>query len=101
MNEADAAMLEQRICAHPEWFGPGLRSRNEVSVFAPDGSLHRPDRVVERPDGGIDIIDYKFGAERQSYLRQVRRYMDLYREMGFERVRGYVWYVPEEKVVTV
>ena len=101
LDGADAALLRERLEAHPEWFGPGLRSRNEVSVFGPDGSLHRPDRVVERSDGGIDIIDYKFGAERQSYLRQVRRYMDLYREMGFERVRGYVWYVPEEKVVTV
>ncbi|MBO7602935.1 MAG: UvrD-helicase domain-containing protein [Bacteroidales bacterium] len=99
LDEEDKAMLGERLAAHPEWFAPGLRSRNEVSVFGADGTLHRPDRVVEREDGGIDIIDYKFGAEHPSYIRQVRRYMDLYRKMGYENVRGYVWYVPEDKVV--
>ena len=99
LDGADAAMLRDRLAAHPGWFGTGIRSRNEVSVFASDGSLHRPDRVVENADGSIDVIDYKFGAERPSYLRQVRRYMDLYSDMGFKPVRGYVWYVPQDKVV--
>ena len=101
LGAADAAMLRERLDSHPEWFGPGLRTRNEVSVFAADGSLHRPDRVVEHSDGSVDIIDYKFGTERPSYLRQVRRYMDLYRAMGYGPVRGHVWYVPEDKVVEV
>ena len=86
--------------AHPEWFG-GLKARNELSVFGSDGALNRPDRVVVRPDGSVDIIDYKFGAERPSYLRQVGRYMKLYRDMGSRSVRGFVWYVPEDKVVEV
>ncbi|MBR5041840.1 MAG: UvrD-helicase domain-containing protein [Bacteroidales bacterium] len=101
MNGEDAAMLRERIEAHPEWFGPGLRSRNELTVFGSDGTRHRPDRVVEGADGGIIIIDYKFGAGRDSYLWQVRRYMNLWRRMGFSDVRGYVWYVPGDKVVEV
>ena len=70
-------------------------------MFAPDGSVHRPDRVVEAPDGSISVIDYKFGAEHGSYLRQVRRYMALYRAMGYASVHGYLWYVPEDKIVEV
>ena len=49
----------------------------------------------------MTVIDYKFGAERDSYLWQVRRYMKLYRDMGHPSVRGYVWYVPDDKVVEV
>ena len=95
------AMLRERIAAHPEWFSGAGLSRNEVSVFAADGTLHRPDRVVQTAPGEVSIIDYKFGAERDSYLRQVRRYMRLYSELGYKSVRGYVWYVPEDKVVEV
>ena len=57
--------------------------------------------MVLGPDGSITIIDYKFGAERDSYLWQVHRYMKLYRQMGFKTVRGYVWYVLEDHLVEV
>ena len=99
--DADRELLRERIAAHPGWFGAGTRARNELTVFAADGSRLRPDRVVETPGGGIIVIDYKFGAERESYLWQVRRYMRLFRDMGHKDVRGYVWYVPEDKVVQV
>ena len=100
LDPADREMLSQRIGAHPEWFAPGC-ARNEVTVFAANGSRYRPDRVVTLPDGGTAIIDYKFGAARDSYLWQVRNYVRLYRGMGRRNVRGYVWYVPEDKVVEV
>ena len=101
MDPDARALLAARIEAHPEWF-PGTEcARNELTVFDSDGSRNRPDRVVMTPDGGVIVIDYKFGAERNSYLRQVRRYMDLYREMGYPSVRGYVWYVPSDKLVEV
>ena len=98
LDPADRAMLQERMSAHPEWFS-GSRARNELTVFAADGSRLRPDRVMETPEGAIVIVDYKFGEERQSYLYQVRRYMGLYRDMGYSDVRGYVWYVPSDKVV--
>ena len=101
MDAGARAMLASRMEAHPEWFSDAVRARNEVSVFAADGSQHRPDRVVYAADGSIAVIDYKFGAERDSYLRQVSRYMELYRGLGYASVRGYVWYVPEDKVVEV
>ena len=101
LDPAAAALLRERIEAHPEWFTAASRARNELSIFGPDGSLHRPDRVVYAPDGGVTVIDYKFGSERNSYLRQVRRYMDLYRDMGYPSVRGYVWYIPSDKLVEV
>ena len=100
VDGSDRDMLAARMEAHPEWFGTA-RARNEVTLFASDGSRHRPDRVVETPSGGIIVIDYKFGAPRHSHISQVRSYMDLYRGMGYADVRGYVWYVPSDQVVTV
>ena len=57
----------------------------------------RPDRVVVLPDGTVEIIDYKFGERNdEHYSKQVQRYMKHFREMGYESVKGYVWYVLEQ-----
>lgn len=90
------------------WFAPEAASvpgvdtsagmGNEVSVFDTDGALYRPDRVVTAADGSVTVIDYKFGEERPKYMSQVRKYMSLYRRMGCENVRGYLWYVDQDFV---
>lgn len=92
-------LLSGRIGSHPEWFA-GLKTANEVTIIGDDGGCHRPDRVVEDRDG-ITVIDYKFGEERPSHMRQVGNYMRLYRKMGHDNVKGVVWYVREDKVVWV
>jgi ATP-dependent exoDNAse (exonuclease V) beta subunit len=71
---------------------------NETSVIDTDGSVYRPDRVVV--DGSsVQIIDYKFGDHRRSYERQVTRYMDMWRRMGYSEVSGFLWYVDSGNVV--
>ena len=101
-EEGEMALEEllARVGAHPEWFREGLKARNEHSIYAPDGNGYRPDRVVFGSDGLI-VVDYKFGAENPAYTRQVRRYMDIYRKMGYVNVSGAVWYVREDKVTKV
>ena len=95
--ERDSALLKGAILSHPEWFGAGLSALNEVSVIGEDGQMHRPDRVVSGPDGTV-IVDYKFGAPKQKYRYQVGEYVRLYKKMGYEKVYGYLWYVPENRV---
>lgn len=92
------ALLSKRISAHPEFFGGG--GYNEVSIIAPDGKDHRPDRVIET-GGKVTVIDYKFGEPRSEHRRQVRKYMDLYRNMGFREVEGYLWYVFPDRIEAV
>ena len=58
----------------------------------------RPDRVVWTADGGIDIIDYKFGRAKEDYLCQVNSYMKHFHEMGHDLVRGYVWYLDSGQI---
>ena len=95
------SLLEERISsAQAEGWFPEDRTmvENEVSLVDVDGSLHRPDRVVS--DGSsVTIIDYKFGAENQRYMSQIRRYADLYKAMGYTDVKACLWYVFENKIV--
>ena len=79
------------------WFDAGNTVYNELSIINTDGNVERPDRVVIR-GGETVVVDYKFGEERKGYRWQVGRYMKLLRQMGFSRVKGYIWYVKNNKV---
>ena len=97
------SMLAERIAQVSEmgWF-PDDREKvlNEVNVIDTDGGVLRPDRVVV--DGAeVKIIDYKFGEHYPKYERQMNRYADVWRRMGYEKVSAYLWYVHTGKIVQV
>lgn len=94
-------LLLERISAHSEWFSPELKTLNEVAIIDSFGNTNRPDRVLVDEDGGVTVIDFKFGEEDEKYSGQVRRYMRLFREMGYGKVSGYIWYVPIDKIIQV
>lgn len=94
-------LLTERILSKPQWFNSSLKVINETSVIDPSGFVHRPDRVVIDLDGKVSIIDFKFGEESDEHKRQVDRYTKLYHDMGYGQVRGYVWYIPSDKVVEI
>ena len=52
-------------------------------------------------EGRVTVIVFKFGEEDDKYSGQVRRYMRLFREMGYGEVSGYIWYVPIDKIIQV
>ena len=88
------------------WFDQARRYRSvlrETTVIDTDGSLYRPDRVIERNDGSVMIIDYKFGKRDplsdRKYSRQVARYAGLFRRMGYKEVRTAVWFVPDNEII--
>ena len=84
-----------------EWFALGNKVLNESSVlnYSKDGKLsYRPDRVIINGDK-VTVVDYKFGAESASYIKQVSSYISLLKKMGYFNVCGYVWYVSLGKVV--
>ncbi|MBR1872960.1 MAG: UvrD-helicase domain-containing protein [Bacteroidales bacterium] len=75
------------------WF-PSDRSKvlNERDIVSPDGSLHRPDRVI-LDSGRVIIIDFKTGEHRAAYQRQIDSYAALWREMGYTDVQTHLWYL--------
>lgn len=94
-------LLLERISAHSEWFSPELKTLNEVAIIDSFGNTNRPDRVLVDEEGRVTVIDFKFGEEDEKYSGQVRRYMRLFREMGYGEVSGYIWYVPIDKIIQV
>lgn len=94
-------LLGRRLASRPEWFPASalpadMRILNEQTIFGADGSEHRPDRVVLRGREAA-VIDYKFGSRRDSYRRQVMRYVSLLRELGYTVTSAVVWYVENDE----
>ena len=73
------------------WFEGYTRVVTERPSTTPAG-VRPPDRIVWLPSGEVCVIDYKFGAEKKSYYRQVGCYMQLLADMGHTKVSGYIWY---------
>ena len=64
------------------------------------GEYKRPDRVMTRGNEAV-IIDYKFGKELKSHKEQVEEYVKALKAMGYDTVKGYVWYVPTGKITRI
>jgi hypothetical protein len=106
LNESDAGKLQGLVLEKLKtpgvgtWFAPGARVFNEQDIIA-GGGTYRPDRVTITGDRVI-VTDYKFGnLELAKYDRQVGKYVKLLREMGYEQVEGFIWYVMLDKIVKV
>ena len=102
-REETLSGLQARLASVAErgWFSPSARILSEASVMAPGGAEFRPDRVVIHPDGRVEVVDFKFGQPEEAYRRQVQRYVSLYKQMGWEKVAGYLWYLEENLVIFV
>ena len=91
-------ILTQRTSAHPEWFpSEDTEVLNETQLIDTDGQVYRPDRVLIK-DGKVTVIDYKFGEKNRRYHRQVARYADIYRRMGYSEITPIIWYVLTDEV---
>lgn len=82
------------------WFSDKWEVYNECCIISPDGSEHRPDRVIRNNDETI-VIDFKFGKKNESHKRQVKEYMSLLEQMGMKNIKGYLWYVSSSSIVAV
>ncbi len=85
------------------WFSPHWQVMNECSIlFTEEGKVQerRPDRVITDGTETI-VIDYKTGKQSADHEDQVRRYMQLLRDMGMPNVRGYLWYVRRKDIIEI
>ena len=83
------------------WYDEKVRVLNEVDILFGKGLSKRPDRVIITDDKVI-VVDYKFGEHiNPRYQNQVRNYLKLIRQMGYNRVEGFLWYVELNKIESV
>ena len=104
-QEADEAqrLLSERLRAAKDrgWFPDDAdRILNESTLIDTDGQMLRPDRVVVK-DGKVIIIDYKFGEHYRSYERQLRKYSEIWKCLGYKDVSAFLWYVHTDEVIEV
>ena len=84
-----------------EWYSGNYQVLNEQQVLHPSLSFIRPDRVMINADQVI-VVDYKFGEATESkYVKQVQRYVNSIKGMGYANVQGYLFYVKLQKVIKV
>ena len=83
------------------WFGQiDAEVLNEISLIDSDGHIYRPDRVIRNADRVV-IVDYKFGEQDARYHRQLKKYADIWRKMGYDDVKSCLWYVRTGEIVEV
>lgn len=87
--------IVERALANPaaaDWFNGKYRLYNECTILCKEHEkTRRPDRVMVKGNEAV-VVDYKFGKEDSEHYRQVERYMNLLSDMGYENVKGYLWY---------
>lgn len=88
-----------------DWFSPRWKAFNECSMIYYDPEEQRvkeqrPDRVVY--DGKkMVVIDFKTGGKMEKHKRQVRGYVYQLKDMGYNDVEGYLWYIRNNDIVKV
>ena len=106
-QERQIKKLTEWALNHPlvkEWYSGNWELYNECAIiYKEKGELQtrRPDRVMMKDGKVVVVVDFKFGKKRTDYNKQVRDYMNLLSDMGYENIRGYLWYVFDNEFVEV
>jgi ATP-dependent exoDNAse (exonuclease V) beta subunit len=102
-EDPDLQQTLEDIISHPDardWFSADWEIRNEADIIRSGGRLLRPDRVMIRGQQAI-VVDYKSGQPDKRYHNQIRKYLEVLREMGYRDVQGFVYYIGEGAVEQV
>jgi ATP-dependent helicase/nuclease subunit A len=83
-----------------DWFSDRYKIKIEAPVLQPGGGVLRPDRVMIDGDKAV-ALDFKTGKSGYADHTQVREYMFLLREMGYEQIEGYLLYLDNLEIVKV
>jgi ATP-dependent exoDNAse (exonuclease V) beta subunit len=69
----------------------------ENDILCPDGSIFRPDRVIQK-EGVVHIIDFKSGKRKEEHHEQLRNYCSILHRMGYVNPQGVLIYLTEKEV---
>jgi ATP-dependent exoDNAse (exonuclease V) beta subunit len=100
INKTDSEIIQKQLIetlnkeSVKKWFDGSLKVMNEVDILFGKGKSCRPDRILIDKNNSVSVIDYKSGElKNEKHTRQVTKYINLIKEMGYEQVEGYVWYL--------
>lgn len=82
------------------WFSGVGVVKNETEIMTNRGEVLRPDKIII--DGNkVSIIDYKTGSYTSEHKTQLALYQTCMNELGFNDVKGYLYYILANKVVAI
>lgn len=104
-EEAQTLFSElKEILAHPELnaiLQQASSSFFEKSIVTAEGKIERPDRIIFNDDEVI-VLDYKFTQNKENkHVNQVREYKNLLEEMGYSKVKAYLFYGFSKELILV
>jgi ATP-dependent helicase/nuclease subunit A len=83
------------------WFDGSWKIIREREMVIKGNTILRPDRVMINGQTAI-VTDFKFGHEISPYHnQQVLNYCKAIKSLGYEEVKGYVWYISVDKIMEV
>ncbi|MDO5447246.1 MAG: UvrD-helicase domain-containing protein [Prevotellaceae bacterium] len=77
-----------------DWFSDKWHICNERDIVAKNSLRRRCDRIIFNDNSTI-VLDFKFGKAEEKYKYQVKNYMSLLTQIGFNNVRGFLWYAED------
>ncbi len=86
-----------------DWYSGRWTLYNECTIlYHANGEMQtrRPDRVMIKGDEVV-IVDFKFGRRKEEYHLQVDEYRSLLKQMGYSRIKGYLWYIYDNRIEEV
>ena len=88
-----------------QWFDGTWALHNECSIITQEESSHtiierRPDRVMSKGEETV-VLDFKFGKPMTKHQTQVQEYVNLLEAMGYKHVKGYLWYVFQDLIISL
>lgn len=105
--EEEIVVLKAEVIAvlnHPQLktiFEDATESIIEKNIIDANGKLHRPDRILIDTNG-VTILDYKFTLEQSDkHIEQLLNYKALLEQMGFVKVRCFLFYATTEELKLV
>lgn len=107
IDKVDAAKLTARLVqllekqAVRQWFDGSMRVMNEAEILYGNGQSRRPDRIMIDAEQLL-LVDYKFGEQKDTrHQQQIRKYISLVHQIGYQYVKGYIWYVELDEIEEV
>ncbi len=93
-----------QIWKHPiikQWLSGDYKIWNEASILIDGGVTKRPDKVFSSPSETI-VLDFKFTQSNYSkHKEQVDMYIDALQSIGYQNVKGYLYYAKTRELVQV
>ncbi len=91
----------KRLISDPNvspWYSGDWDVKREAAIILNSGKVRRPDRVMIKGNQTL-VVDYKFGGvKKEAYKIQMKAYMKDLKQMGYENIQGFLWYVELNEV---